>query len=101
MFFASSVQEEDRNIQLDDYNLLRVDHPSNSKEGGVCIFYKGTLRVCIVKSISFSECITCEVSIQNSKSFVYIGIVYRFPSQDNFELENFWPKFKVLNDTTS
>ena len=28
-FFGSSIQEGDKNIQLDRYNLLRADHPSN------------------------------------------------------------------------
>ena len=98
-FFDSSIQEEDKNIQLDDYNLLRAGHPSNSKRGGVCIFYKETLGVRIVKSLSFNECIICEVSIQNSKG--YVGVVYRSPSQNIFEFENFLSKFeKVLSDTT-
>ena len=43
--FGSSVQEEDKNIQLDTNNLFGADHPSNSKQDGVCIFYKGTLGV--------------------------------------------------------
>ena len=62
MFFDSSVQKGDKKIQLDGYNLLRVHHPSNSKRGGACNFYKETLN-----SLSFIECIICEVSIQNSK----------------------------------
>ena len=39
-FFDYSVQEGHKNIQLDGYNFLRADHPSNSRQGGVCIFYK-------------------------------------------------------------
>ena len=98
-FFDPSIQEGDKNIQLDDCNLLRADHPSNSKRGGVYIFYKETLGVCIVKSLSFNECIICEVSIQNSKG--YVGVVYRSPRQNIFEFENFLSKFeKVLSDTT-
>ena len=31
MFFDSSIQEGDKNIQQDGYNLLRADHPSDSK----------------------------------------------------------------------
>ena len=31
MLFDSSIQEGDKNIHLDGYNLLRADHPSNSK----------------------------------------------------------------------
>ena len=94
------MQEGDKNIQLDGYNLLREDHPSNSKRGGVCTFYKKTLGVRIVKSLSFSKCIICAVSVQNSKA--YVGVVYRSPSQDSFEFENFLPNFeKALSDTTS
>ena len=66
MFFDSSIQEGDKNIQVDGYNLLKADHPSNSKQDDVCIFYKETLGVRIVKSLSFDQCIICEVSIQNS-----------------------------------
>ena len=42
-FFDSSVTERDKNINLIGYNLIRADHPSNTKRGGVCIFYKETL----------------------------------------------------------
>ena len=82
MFFDPSIQEGDKNIQLDGYNLLRADHPSNSKRGGVCIFYKETLGVRIVKSLSFNECIICEVSIQNSKG--YVGVVISVPKPKYF-----------------
>ena len=79
--------------------MLRADHPSKSKRGGVSIFYKEALGVRIVKSLSFNECTICEVSMQNSK--VYVGVVYRSPSQNIFEFENFLSKFeKVLSDTT-
>ena len=59
IFFDSSVQEGDKNIQLDGYNLLRVGDLSNSKQSGVCTFYKETLDVRIVKSLGFRECIIC------------------------------------------
>ena len=41
----------------------------------------------------------CEVSIQNSKG--YIGVIYRSPSQNTIEFENFLSNFeKLLNYTT-
>ena len=43
--FDSSVLEGDRSFQLNGYDLLRADHPSNTKRGGVCIFYKESLCV--------------------------------------------------------
>ena len=77
MFFDSSVWQGDKNIQLDGN---KADHPSNSKRDGVCIFYKETLGVCMVQSLSFSECIFCEVFVQSCKG--YVGVAYRSPSQD-------------------
>ena len=51
-------------------------------------------------SLNFNECIICEVSIQNSKG--YIGVIYRSPSQNIIEFENFaLNSEKVLNYTTS
>ena len=38
-----SVLEGDRSFQLYGYNLLRADYPSNTKQGGVCIYYKESL----------------------------------------------------------
>ena len=99
MFFDPSIQEGDKNIQLDGYNLLRADHPSTSKRGGVCIFYKETLGFHIVKSLSVNVCIICEVSKQNSKA--YVGVACRSLSQKSFEFEIFLSNFeKVLSDAT-
>ena len=98
-FFDSSVTEGDKNIQLNGYNLIRADHPSNTKRGGVCIFYKETLALHIVNSLNFNECIVCEVSTQNSKG--YIGVIYRSPSQNTIEFENFSNFEKLLNYITS
>ena len=38
-YLDSSVQSDDRDISINGYKLIRADHPSNSKRGGVCIFY--------------------------------------------------------------
>ena len=90
-FLILQSQKGDKNIQLHSNNLIRADHPSNTKWGGVYIFYKETLAICIVKSLNFNERIVCEVSMQNSKG--YIGIIYRSLSQDIIEFENFILKF--------
>ena len=74
-------------MQFTDYILIRADHASNKKGGGVCIFYKETLAVRIVNSLNLNECIVCEVSIQINK--VYIGVIYKSPNQDIIEFENF------------
>ena len=48
-YFDSSILEGDRNFQLNGYHLIRADHPSNTKRGGVCIYHKESLGVRLVK----------------------------------------------------
>ena len=55
----SETSSDDENLEIAEYNLVREDHPSSSKRGGVCVYYKSsfTFRVINVKylqeSISF------------------------------------------------
>ena len=42
-YFDSVVLEEHQNMQINGYDLIKANHLSNSKKGGVCIFYKETL----------------------------------------------------------
>ena len=41
-FLDSSVSNDDERIRIEGYNLLRADHPSNKKRGGV---------ICTIKNI--------------------------------------------------
>ena len=80
--------------------MIKEDHPSNAKRSGVCIFYKETLGVRNVNLSSLSNCIICEVSIQNNKG--NISLVYKSPNQDAIEFQNFLSNFEtVLRDTTT
>ena len=71
---------------LDGYKLIRSDHPSNTKRGGVCIYYKESLAVRLVGIISLPECLVCEVTVQNIKG--YIVVMYRSPNQSSIESES-------------
>ena len=44
-YLDSSIPTNNDNLDIDGYNLLRSDHPSNTKRGGVCIYYK-TISLC-------------------------------------------------------
>ena len=95
-YFNSAVQEGGRNMHLNDYNMIRSDYTSNAKRGGICIFYKVTLEVRFVNL----QCIICEVSIQNNKG--YIVNVYRSPSQDANDFQNFLSNLEtILNDNAA
>ena len=73
---------------IEDYNFIRSDHLSNTKRVGVCIYYKEPLVVRIVNINSLTECLLCEVIIQNRKG--YVVVVHRSPSQSTSEFESFF-----------
>ena len=63
-------------MTIEGYNLLRADHPSNKKRGGVCIYYKEHLPVIKRDDLcNLNECLVLEIRIGGEKCFfhVYIG----------------------------
>ena len=44
-FLDSSVENDGDRISIPEYNLLHADHPSKTKRGGVCIYYKDHLSI--------------------------------------------------------
>ena len=39
----SEILTDDENLQIPSYIIARVDHSSNTKRGGVCVYYKTLL----------------------------------------------------------
>ena len=37
-YLDSNILPDNSNLEIPGYNLVRSDHPSNKKRGGVCIF---------------------------------------------------------------
>ena len=50
--------------------VIPSDHPSNTKRGGVCIYYNESLAVRILNTTSLFECLVCEITTQNKKRYV-------------------------------
>ena len=73
--------------KVSGYSLIRSDHPSNTKRSSVCIYYKEPLVVRFGNITSITECLICEVTIQNKKG--YAAVVYKSPSQSTSEFESF------------
>ena len=84
-FLDSSFEPGNTDLVLDYYNLIWPDHPSSTKRGGVCIYYKESFAVRLVDITSLLECQACEVTIQNKKG--YVAVMYRSPSQNSIELK--------------
>ena len=47
-YLDSSVSLDDKDIAIEGYNIVRADHPSSQKKGGVCIYYKESLAVQLI-----------------------------------------------------
>ena len=41
----SSIPYDDDNLEIPGYNLIGVDHPSEDKRAGVCVYYENTLSL--------------------------------------------------------
>ena len=42
-YLDSDTSDDDDNLKIAGYNLIRADHPSNTKQSGICIYYKHSL----------------------------------------------------------
>ena len=51
MYLDSTISSDNNNPNISGYNLTRADHPSNSKRGSVCIYYKESLAVQAMNNI--------------------------------------------------
>ena len=93
-FLDSSISSEEESLVIDNYELLRADHPNDTKRGGVCIYHKKSVTVDVLELSQLSECLVCEVSVQNKKGFFVT--LYRSPNQNHDGFQNFLYEFEKL-----
>ena len=78
---------DDDNFNRPGYNVVRANHPSNTKIGGVCIYFKKSLPLKVLDIKMSQECINFEIKIAD-KTGNFISL-YRSPSQSKDEFESF------------
>ena len=84
---------------IDDYKLLRADHSSDTKRGGVCIYHKEATSAQALNVSQLPECLVCEVSIQNKRALFVT--LYRSPSRSHDCFQTFLKEFgKLLSSIT-
>ena len=98
-YLDSTISSDDNGLSLDGYNLIRADHPKNIKQGGVCIYYRETLPVKTVQINYLHERLVCEVNYKNKK--IFIITLYRSPSQNDNEFDEFLRSFECVIDHIS
>ena len=90
-------------MEITNYNLVRSDHPANTKRGGVCLYYKTCLPLRVLDIQYLEECINFELKI-GDKLCTFVAL-YRSPgqSQDNFEtfINNFELNLETLSRKNS
>ena len=74
-------------LEIDGYNLIRLDHPNDIKTGGVCIYFKEILPVRIINIPYLKEALLLEMNYNNKR--VIVSVIYRSPSQNNSEFDSF------------
>ena len=63
-FLNSDISCDDSNLQLPGFDFIRApDHPSNTKRGRVCIYYRNFLPLKLININYLNECITFEIKL--------------------------------------
>ena len=95
-YLDSSTRSDDENLDIARYDIARADHPTNTKRGGVCIYYKKCVPLRVLNIVFLNECINFELSIRDKTcNFV---VLYRSPSQSQDVFESFCQNFERTLD---
>ena len=93
----SSILSDDDNLELPGCVLVRPDNPTNSKRGGVCIYYHNFLPLKVTDMQFLNECIYFEIRIGGK--LCSFPCLCRSPSQTRDIFVKFADNFKLTLDT--
>ena len=92
-YLNSEILSSDSNLQIPGFNFARMDHPSNTKRGDVCLYHKFSLPLKVIDVSYLQECINFEVKIgDKTRNFVSL---YRSPGQTKDEFKNFLKNLEI------
>ena len=87
-FLDSTIPLNDEILYIKGYSTIRADHPSNTKRGGVYLYYKEYLPLIRKVNIcKLNECIVTEITVNNERCF--LPCLYRSPNQNQEQFESF------------
>ena len=96
-YLNSEILWSDSNLQILGFNFARMDHPSNTKRGDVCLYYKFSLPLKVIDVSYPKECTNFQVKIGDKTC--NFGSLYRSPSQAKNEFENFMKNLELNLNT--
>ena len=95
-YFVSNTPPVDDHVEISGYTLIRSDHPSNTKRGGVYLYYKNNLPQRVINIGYLNECLTLEHKVgDNICNFV---VLYSSTSQSQEEFEIFSNNSEMILD---
>ena len=92
-FLNADIKDDDQRLDIENYSLIRSDHPSGSKRGGVCIYYRDHLGLeKRLELTTLQECLVVEIKTGSGRFF--LCVCYRSPSQTPGEFDDFSSKWE-------
>ena len=89
----SSIDEG--RLALNGYTFIKNNHPLNVKRGGVGLYIKNSIPfINRFDLVTLPKCVVSEIRLGSSKYFFVV--IYRSPSQEESEFENFMTSFALL-----
>ena len=86
---------DDGRLTLDGYTFFKSNHPQNIKRGGVGLYVKDSLPSQNRSDLAtLPESIVCEIQLNRNKYF--FAVIYRSPSQDQSQFDNFTIDFELM-----
>ena len=86
-FLNSSIPSDDNRITIDGYNLIRSDQSSDSKKGGVCIYYNDNIPLLLRDDINtLDNCLVTEFVHKMKNVFLLVFTVLRVKIGMNFKI---------------
>ena len=95
-YLDSNAPLIDDNLKISGYTLVRSDHPSNTKRGGVCLYYENNLPLRVINIGYLNECLMFELTV-GDKTCKFI-VFYRSLSQSQDEFGAFSDNFEMNLD---
>ena len=95
-YLNSEIPSDDGNLEIPGCNLVKEDHPSNSKRGGVYVYYKNSLPFRVINVKYLQESISFE--LRKGGKCCRFSYLHRSPSQTQDEFETFLKNFELTLD---